>query len=136
MRVVVTGGAGFVGSAVCRYLVGEVGATVLNLDRLGASPEGISGSPRYTFRKADIGNCEHIAALLDAFEPSGIIHLAAETDGDRSISASEAFIDTNIVGTYRLLEAVRRYWSVLPASAREHFQFIHVSTDEVYGSLG
>lgn len=138
MRVLVTGGAGFVGSAVCRYLVGETGAAVLNIDKLGhgsslTSLEVVSYSPRFTFRKVDIRDRTRVAALLDAFEPDSIIHLAAETHVDRAIDAAEGSIG-NIVSTYRLLEAVRGYWAALPERTKPRFRFLHVSTDEVYGS--
>jgi dTDP-glucose 4,6-dehydratase len=141
MRVLVTGGAGFVGSALCRHLVGDLGAEVLNIDKLtyaanSASLASIAGRPSYRFMKADI--CDR-AAMDEAFEtfvPEGVVHLAAESHVDRSITGSDAFIQTNIVGTYTLLEAARAYWSRLRGRKRDAFRFLHVSTDEVYGSLG
>ena len=141
MRVLVTGGAGFIGSAVCRHLVGRVGASVLNLDKLTyaaslASLAPIEASPRYTFRQGDICDLSLVEALLDAFEPTAVVHLAAESHVDRSISGPKAFIDTNITGTFTLLEAARGYWEALPEKRRDAFRFLHVSTDEVYGSLG
>jgi dTDP-glucose 4,6-dehydratase len=141
MKVLVTGGAGFIGSAVCRMLVGEFGATVLNVDKLTyaanlASLKSIEGDPRYEFHQADIGDRPAIAALLGSFAPDAILHLAAESHVDRSIDGPGEFIKTNIQGTYALLEAAREYWQALPAERRERFRFHHVSTDEVFGSLG
>ncbi len=141
MRLIVTGGAGFIGSAVCRHLVGEAGATVLNLDKLTyaanlASLDPIAGRDTYAFTKADICDRAAMDAAFERFQPDGVIHLAAESHVDRSITGSDAFIQTNILGTYTLLEAARAYWSRLPAGHREAFRFLHVSTDEVYGSLG
>ncbi|MBI3436785.1 MAG: dTDP-glucose 4,6-dehydratase [Proteobacteria bacterium] len=139
-RVLVTGGAGFIGSAVCRMLVGA-GNSVLNVDRLSyaanlASLDSIAASPLYAFRQANIADAAAIEALLTRFEPTALIHLAAETHVDRSITDPGNFIDANVVGTFRLLEAVRAYLATLAPSARDAFRFVHVSTDEVYGSLG
>lgn len=141
MRLIVTGGAGFIGSAVCRHLVGEAGATVLNLDKLTyaanlASLDPIAGRDTYAFTRADICDRAAMDAAFERFQPDGVIHLAAESHVDRSITGSDAFIQTNILGTYTLLETARAYWSRLPAGRREAFRFLHVSTDEVYGSLG
>lgn len=141
MRVLVTGGAGFIGSAVCRQLVHEHGMDVVNVDNLTyaanlRSLDSIAGDPRYAFEQADI--CDR-AALDDVFiryAPAAVIHLAAESHVDRSITGSSAFIDTNFVGTYQLLEVCRRYHDRLSADRRDQFRFVHVSTDEVYGSLG
>ena len=141
MKIVVTGGAGFIGSAVCRYLVGTIGAEVLNIDKLTyaanlASLAPIGNAPGYRFIRADI--CDRVAmdAALSAFEPDAVIHLAAESHVDRSITASDAFIQTNINGTHSLLKASRAYWSTLSKQRADAFRFLHVSTDEVYGSLG
>jgi dTDP-glucose 4,6-dehydratase len=141
MRVIVTGGAGFIGSAVCRYLVGELGISVLNIAKLTyaanlASLEPIAEHAAYRFAKADICDRGAIDGLLAEFQPDAIIHLAAESHVDRSITGSDAFVQTNIVGTYALLEAARAYWQSLGGSGAERFRFLHVSTDEVYGSLG
>jgi dTDP-glucose 4,6-dehydratase len=141
MRTIVTGGAGFIGSAVCRHLINDADSEVINLDKLTyagnlESLRSISDNPRYRFVKGDI--CDQ-AAVLDFFEqesPGAVLHLAAESHVDRSITGSRSFIDTNIVGTYTMLEAARRYWSGLSGAAKENFRFLHVSTDEVYGSLG
>ena len=123
MRVLVTGGAGFIGSAVCRLLVGELGATVLNVDKLTyaanlTSLRPIEGNRRYAFCRAD-----------------AVLHLAAESHVDRSIDGPAAFIRTNIEGTYVLLEMALAYWQRLPARRAKRFRFHHVSTDEVFGSL-
>ena len=139
-RVLVTGGAGFIGSAVCRRLV-AAGAAVLNLDALTyagnlASLSTIDKAPNYRFAKVDVRDR---AALVDAFAgfaPDHVIHLAAETHVDRSIDGTGAFIETNILGAHAMLEAARAYWMGLPRPKREGFRFLHVSTDEVYGSLG
>lgn len=141
MRVLVTGGAGFIGSAVCRQLVLEAGAAVVNVDKLTyaanlASLASIDGTSRYRFEQHDICDQEAITRLFDKWEPSAVIHLAAESHVDRSITGSATFIGTNIVGTYTLLEAARRFYDGLPSPQRKQFKFIHVSTDEVYGSLG
>ena len=140
MKVIVTGGAGFIGSAVCRYLVNEVGAVVLNIDKLTyaaslTSLESLFSSPSYHFQQADICNRAAMDAAFAAFEPDAVIHLAAESHVDRSITGSDTFIQTNVVGTYTLLEAARAYWSSRNG-AGDQFRFLHVSTDEVYGSLG
>ncbi len=141
MKVLVTGGAGFIGSAVCRLLVGELGMTVLNVDKLTyaanlASLKPIENDRRYAFHRADIADRPAIAALLRSFAPDAILHLAAETHVDRSIDGPGEFIKTNIEGTYVLLEAALEYWRALPAERAKRFRFHHVSTDEVFGSLG
>src|SRR5437667_8323684 len=141
MKVLVTGGAGFIGSAVCRLFVGELGASVLNVDKLTyaanlASLKAIENNPRYAFQQADIGDHPAIAALLAAFAPDAVLHLAAESHVDRSIDGPGEFIKTNIEGTYVLLEAARDYWQQLPPARARDFRFHHVSTDEVFGSLG
>jgi dTDP-glucose 4,6-dehydratase len=141
MKVLVTGGAGFIGSAVCRYLVDSLGVQVFNIDKLTyaaslRSLDLVSADKRYNFLKADICDREALRATFEQFQPTAIIHLAAESHVDRSINASQDFIQTNIVGTHTLLEAARRYWLELAGSDKASFRFLHVSTDEVYGSLG
>ena len=140
-RILVTGGAGFIGSALCRHLIGHGSAEILNLDKLtyAANLESlapIAGHPRYRFEKADICDGQRLRQLFADFRPDAVMHLAAESHVDRSIDGPAAFIETNIVGTYCLLEATRDYWRSLPDAGRAGFRFLHVSTDEVYGSLG
>lgn len=141
MKVIVTGGAGFIGSAVIRYLISQTGHEVVNLDKLtyAANLESLgaaAASPRYRFAHLDICDEQGVAQLLKKERPDAIMHLAAESHVDRSIDGPSAFIETNIVGTYRLLEAARDYWKSLDSVSRAAFRFHHVSTDEVYGSLG
>jgi dTDP-glucose 4,6-dehydratase len=139
-RVLVTGGAGFIGSAVCRHLV-HSGCEVLNLDKLtyaGNLPslKTISNVPHYSFRQIDICDEAAIAEAIGAFQPDHVMHLAAESHVDRSIAGADDFVNTNIVGTFIMLTAARSYWDSLPSSRRDAFRFLHISTDEVYGSLG
>jgi len=141
MRVIVTGGAGFIGSALCRYLIQETTAEVLNIDKLTyagnlASLASIAHNPRYRFIRADICEFEVMRRLLREFEPDAIMHLAAESHVDRSIIGSWPFIETNVVGTFTLLETCRDYWTGLSPQRKSAFRLLHVSTDEVFGSLG
>src|SRR6202790_51927 len=141
MRVLVTGGAGFIGSAVCRRLVLEHGAAVINIDKLTyaanlSSLTPIAGERAYVFEQLDICDRDALDGAFAKYEPDSIIHLAAESHVDRSITGPAAFVNTNIVGTYSLLEAGRKYFDHLSPQRRDRFRFVHVSTDEVYGSLG
>ena len=141
MRVVVTGGCGFIGSAVCRHAVSDLGWSVLNIDALtyAANPANVSGliaSGRYQFLEANVCDLPAMTAAFERFAPDAVIHLAAESHVDRSITGSAAFIQTNVVGTHSLLEAARSWWVSLDDAGRTAFRFVHVSTDEVYGSLG
>ncbi len=138
MKILVTGGAGFIGSAVVRRAISD-GHEVVNLDALtyAACPENVASvadDPKYAFEHADIRDGAALARILDKHRPDAIMHLAAESHVDRSIDGPGAFIDTNVTGTYRLLEAARAYWQANDRPAG--FRFHHVSTDEVYGSLG
>ncbi|GAB1614618.1 dTDP-glucose 4,6-dehydratase [Pseudomonas sp. NGC7] len=140
MRILVTGGAGFIGSALVRHLIDNTEHEVLNLDKLTyagnlESLQSIANNTRYEFVQADIADAATVSAVLERFQPDAIMHLAAESHVDRSIDGPAAFIQTNIVGTYALLEATRAWWSRLPAEQRRAFRFHHISTDEVYGDL-
>ncbi len=140
MKVLVTGGAGFIGSAVVRHLLGR-GDAVVNVDCLTyagnlATLENEAGHPAYAFEQVNICDAAGIRRVFEQHQPDAVMHLAAESHVDRSIDGPAAFIQTNIVGTYTMLEEARRYWETLPPARREAFRFHHVSTDEVYGSLG
>jgi dTDP-glucose 4,6-dehydratase len=140
-RVVVTGGAGFIGSALCRHLMKSGHYDVLNLDKLTyaadlAAVADAAARPSYRLEIADICDRTKVSAILDRFRPDWVFHLAAETHVDRSIDSPESFLETNIMGTQRLLAATLDYWRSLDADARKAFRFVHVSTDEVYGTLG
>ena len=139
-KILVTGGAGFIGGAVCRHLIAS-GAAVVNFDKLtyAASPASLSeieGSNRYTFVQGDVADREAVRAVFETHRPDAVMHLAAESHVDRSIDGAEPFITTNVVGTYVMLEEALRHWRGLPAEQAEAFRFLHISTDEVYGSLG
>lgn len=140
MKILVTGGAGFIGSAVIRHIIQNTNNQVLNIDKLTyagnlESLKEIDQHSNYEFKQIDICDTEQITAAIDAFQPHAIMHLAAESHVDRSIDGPAAFIQTNIVGTYTLLEAARKYWMELDAEAQQNFRFHHISTDEVYGDL-
>ena len=139
-KVLVTGGAGFIGSAVCRHLVGELGVQVVNVDKLTyaanpASLKSIEDLPSYVFVKQDICDGAAMLQIMRQHRINSIMHLAAESHVDRSIHGPADFIETNIMGTFALLEAARTYWLELPSDERAYFRFHHVSTDEVFGDL-
>ena len=141
MKVLVTGGAGFIGSAVIRHLIRDRGCAVVNVDKLtyAATPEALEDaaqSPAYAFVKADIADAGAMAAVFAAHDPDAVMHLAAESHVDRSIDGPADFIHTNLVGTFTLLEAARTHWQRLPGARKSAFRFHHISTDEVFGSLG
>jgi len=141
VKILVTGGAGFIGSAVCRLLIGETGDQVVNIDKLTyagtlTSVDEISTSPDYVFIRADVADRAAIKAIFETHKPDAVLHLAAESHVDRSIVGAGPFIETNIVGTYVMLDCALDYWRGLTGEAKAAFRFVHVSTDEVYGSLG
>ena len=141
MRVIVTGGAGFIGSALVRHLVLDQGYEVLNIDKLTyagnlASLSAVEGKNGYSFLQADICDRAAMEQAIAQFRPDRIMHLAAESHVDRSITGAAEFIQTNVIGTFTLLEVARAYWSGLEGATKDTFRFLHVSTDEVYGSLG
>ena len=141
MKVLVTGGAGFIGSAVVRHLIRDIGAAVVNVDKLtyAATPEAIeaaANSDRYRFEKVDICDAAALDRVFREHQPDVVMHLAAESHVDRSIDGPATFIETNLVGTYTMLEAARAYWSTLPEARKAGFRFHHISTDEVFGTLG
>lgn len=140
MKILITGGAGFIGSAVVRHIINNTNDEVINVDKLTyagnlESLKEVSRNPRYTFRQIDICDGQAITAVLKEFQPDAIMHLAAESHVDRSITGPAEFVQTNVVGTYTLLESSRQYWSALPDSRKAAFRFHHISTDEVYGDL-
>jgi dTDP-glucose 4,6-dehydratase len=140
-RIAVTGGYGFVGSALIRLLLAETAHDVLNIDKLtyAANPASIPAAgktPRYRFLEADIVNAAAVRKVFEDFQPHAVMHLAAESHVDRSIDGPQEFITTNVVGTFTLLQEALRYWRGLPRKDAEQFRFLHVSTDEVFGSLG
>jgi dTDP-glucose 4,6-dehydratase len=141
MRIFVTGGAGFIGSALVRHLIENTDHEVLNFDKLTyagtlTAVEQVAGSDRYRFVQGDICDAEAVRAAIAEFRPDVITHLAAESHVDRSIDGPGAFIQTNVVGTYTMLAEARSYWQSLEGAAKQAFRFHHISTDEVYGSLG
>lgn len=140
MKILVTGGAGFIGSAVIRHIINNTQDSVVNLDKLTYAGNlesllEVSDSDRYAFEQVDICNADELKRVFTEQQPDAVMHLAAESHVDRSIDGPAEFIQTNIVGTYTLLEAARAYWTTLPEARKQAFRFHHISTDEVYGDL-
>ena len=140
MKILVTGGAGFIGSALVRHIIQDTDNTVLNVDKLTyagnlESLATVADNPRYQFSQTDICDRAALDQLFETFQPDAVMHLAAESHVDRSITGPAAFIETNIIGTYQLLEAARHYWNGLVEDKKAEFRFHHISTDEVYGDL-
>ena len=140
MKILVTGGAGFIGSEVVRYIIEETTDTVVNVDKLTYAGNlnnlsGLHNSPRYRFEQVDICNFAGLEDVFIRHKPDAIMHLAAESHVDRSIDGPGAFVKTNVIGTYSLLEAARQYWLGLDKQSKLNFRFHHISTDEVYGDL-
>ena len=139
--ILVTGGAGFIGGEFIRQWISEESSPVINLDKLTYagnldSLESIAKDPRHIFVEGDIGDSECIRQILQEHRPMAVVNFAAESHVDRSIDGPAIFVETNVLGTFRLLEEVRQFWNTLPQSEQQQFRFVHVSTDEVYGSLG
>ncbi|KAF2372039.1 dTDP-glucose 4,6-dehydratase [Acinetobacter baylyi] len=140
MKILITGGAGFIGSAVVRHIIQNTDNTVLNVDKLTyagnlESLAKVADNSRYQFSQTDICDRAALDQLFETFQPDAVMHLAAESHVDRSITGPAAFIETNILGTYQLLEAARHYWNGLAQDKKAEFRFHHISTDEVYGDL-
>ena len=140
MKILVTGGAGFIGSAVIRHIINSTSCEVLNIDKLTYagnldSLTSVAEHKRYKFKNLDICNKEGLEDIFNSYKPNKVMHLAAETHVDRSIGDSRIFIETNVIGTYNLLEVSKDYWANLDSKAKREFRFHHVSTDEVYGDL-
>lgn len=140
MKILVTGGAGFIGSAVVRHIINDTQDSVVNVDKLTyagnlESLESVCDNPRYFFEQVDICDKTQLERVFNQHQPDAVMHLAAESHVDRSIDGPAAFIETNIVGTYTLLEVARAYWNNLSAEKKQAFRFHHISTDEVYGDL-
>lgn len=140
MKILITGGAGFIGSAVIRHIMKSTQDSIINVDKLTYAGNlesliSISDNQRYTFEQVDICNADELKRIFTVYQPDAIMHLAAESHVDRSIDGPNEFIQTNIVGTYNLLEVARAYWNTLPETRKQSFRFHHISTDEVYGDL-
>ncbi|GAA6146503.1 dTDP-glucose 4,6-dehydratase [Thalassolituus maritimus] len=140
MKILVTGGAGFIGSAVVRHIINDTNNEVVNLDCLtyAGNLESIPGATeceRYSFEQVDICDKEEVLRVFEQHKPDAVMHLAAESHVDRSIEGPGAFIQTNVIGTFNMLDAARGYWNALPAEQKKSFRFHHISTDEVYGDL-
>jgi len=141
MKILVTGGCGFIGSAVIRHLIGRTEASVVNVDKMtyAATPgalDEVEGDPRYAFERVDVCDGPEVQRVFEEHDVDAVMHLAAESHVDRSIDSPADFIQTNVVGTYAMLEAALRHWRSMDEARRERFRFHHISTDEVYGSLG
>ncbi|MBW2187696.1 MAG: GDP-mannose 4,6-dehydratase, partial [Deltaproteobacteria bacterium] len=140
MKILITGGAGFIGSAVVRHVINNTAESVVNVDKLTYAGNldslvEVAECDRYAFEQVDICDCIELERVFRQYQPDAVMHLAAESHVDRSIDGPAAFIETNIVGTYTLLEVTRKYWSELDAPRKDAFRFHHISTDEVYGDL-
>ena len=138
--ILITGGAGFIGSNLVHYCIQNTSQSIINVDKLCYAGNlqnlaSIYRHPRHVFERADIGDTQVISQLLAKYRPRSVVNLAAQTHVDRSIHDPDSFIETNVMGTLQLLKSVRDYWSELPSEDKTHFRFLHVSTDEVYGSL-
>jgi len=140
-KILITGGAGFIGSALVRHIINNTADSVVNLDKLTYAGNlqsliSVSDDSRYRFEQVDICDAKEVARVFQQHQPDAVMHLAAESHVDRSITGPAEFIQTNIVGTYTLLEGARTYWNTIEGAKKNDFRFHHISTDEVYGSLG
>ena len=139
-RILITGGSGFIGSALIRYIINQTQDSVINIDKLTyaanqSALKEVENNPRYAFEQIDICDLKAIESVFEKYQPDAVMHLAAESHVDRSISGAADFIQTNIVGTYTLLEVAKNYWHTLDEAKKTSFRFHHISTDEVYGDL-
>ena len=139
-RILITGGSGFIGSTLIRYIINQTQDSVINIDKLTyaanqSALKGVENNPRYAFEQIDICDLKAIESIFEKYQPDAVMHLAAESHVDRSISGAADFIQTNIVGTYTLLEVAKNYWHTLDEAKKTSFRFHHISTDEVYGDL-